>query len=111
MMPPSTQRTIFPGYRVCIKSKLFLNGIIAVAGDTIEIMEGKVFINGMLKEEDYVRTANVTKQESREMHSVVVPMNGYFVMGDNRDKSLGDNFQVITTSKGTRHDCITSCPG
>jgi signal peptidase I len=70
---------------------LFLNRIIAVPGDTIEIIKGKVFINGMLKAEDYVRTANVTKQESREMHSVVVPMNGYFVMGDNRDKSLGDS--------------------
>ena len=54
-------------------------------------MEDKVFINGMLKEEDYVRTPNVTKPESRKMHSAVVPMNGYFVMGDNRDKSLGDS--------------------
>ncbi len=70
---------------------LFLNRIIAVAGDTIEIVEGNVFINGILKKEDYVKAGNVIKQGSREMQSVIVPMNGYFVMGDNRDKSLGDS--------------------
>ena len=70
---------------------IFLNRIIAVGGDTIEIKEGDLFINGVLKKEDYVSRKNVTKAESTCMPSMVVPINDYFVMGDNRDKSFGDS--------------------
>ena len=69
----------------------FLNRIIAVGGDTIEIRKGELFINGLPREEDYVSRENVTKAESVSMPPMIVPVNNYFVMGDNRDKSFGDS--------------------
>ena len=70
---------------------LFLNRIIAVAGDTIEISDGKVFINGIFKQEEYVNPVNATREESRALRPVIIPKDQYFVMGDNRDKSFGDS--------------------
>jgi len=70
---------------------LFLNRIIAVGGDRIKIEDGKVWINGILIKEHYVAPENMTKDESIKMPLMVVPMHSYFVMGDNRDKSLGDS--------------------
>ena len=70
---------------------VFLNRVTALSGETIEIIEGKVFINGVLTKEDYVSSENATNVESLNMPLMVVPLNGYFVMGDNRDRSLGDS--------------------
>jgi signal peptidase I len=70
---------------------VYLNRITALGGETIEIKEGKVFINGVLTKENYVRSENARKMESMNMPLTVVPPNCYFVMGDNRDRSLGDS--------------------
>ena len=58
--------------------------VIGVAGDTIEIKNGKVYRNGEVLEEDYVY-GGVTPGE---MGPVVVSENHVFVMGDNRPVSL-----------------------
>jgi signal peptidase I len=48
-------------------------------------------MNGKSQVEHYVLPANAQRIESLELQRITVPMNSYFVMGDNRDKSFGDS--------------------
>lgn len=70
---------------------LFINRVAAISGDTIEIKGGRVFINRTADRNNYALPANVTRKESMKMDARVVPPNCYFVMRDNRDRSLGDS--------------------
>ncbi len=65
--------------------------VIGVAGDTVKINfeEGKVFRNGELLEEDYIKTLTTRRYNGFVESNVdyVVPENCVFVMGDNRNVS------------------------
>ncbi|HQW50651.1 MAG TPA: signal peptidase I, partial [Tepidiformaceae bacterium] len=57
--------------------------VIGLPGETVEIVNGKVFINDMLLEEPYITTPwNDTKTK------ILIPEGEYYVLGDNRDNSL-----------------------
>jgi signal peptidase I len=56
------------------------NRIIGLPGETVKIVDGKVYINDRLLREDYVTTASKVGSLS-----VAVPANGYFALGDNRN--------------------------
>lgn len=70
---------------------LYLNRIVGVENDQIEIKNGIVVLNGHALNEQYVLSSNVTRPESRDMKRIIVPKAHYFVMGDNRDASFGDS--------------------
>ena len=60
----------------------YIKRVIGVPGDTVEVKEEKVYINGVAIEEDYIlSTPNYTYGPS------VVPEGKYFVLGDNRDNA------------------------
>lgn len=65
--------------------------VIGVAGDTVKINfeEGKVYRNGELLEEDYIKTPTTWHYNGWIKSNVeyVVPENCVFVMGDNRNVS------------------------
>ncbi len=67
-------------------SEQFVKRIIALPGDTIEIRQGAVFVNGEKINEPYVsRGAQLAGFTGRdELASRTVPADSYFVMGDNR---------------------------
>lgn len=67
-------------------SEQFVKRIIAIPGDTIEIRQGNVYVNGEKLTEPYVsRGAQLAGFVSRdELASRTVPADSYFVMGDNR---------------------------
>lgn len=60
----------------------FIKRVVAVAGDTVEIRGGKVFVNGRpFPEAATVRLSN------RDFGPYQVPPNSVFVLGDNRNNS------------------------
>src|SRR6266581_439066 len=65
-------------------SKSFIKRVIGLAGDRIRIEAGQVFVNSEPLEEDYVPRAYADERSYPEM---VVPDNGYFVLGDHRTMS------------------------
>src|SRR6266404_3617003 len=65
-------------------SKSYIKRVIGAPGDTIEVIEGKVIVNGLALREPYV------PDEYRDHVSLprsVVPADQYFVLGDHRSSS------------------------
>ncbi|NSW92695.1 MAG: signal peptidase I [Firmicutes bacterium] len=56
--------------------------LIALPGDTVEVKNGKLYVNGVPKEEPYLAEAMNYTYEKKE-----VPPGKIFVLGDNRNRS------------------------
>jgi signal peptidase I len=76
----------------------FIKRIVAVGGDTIQVKDNRVWRNGTLIEEPYVKPGSFRSDPSTHCgylygcEPLVVPPNSYFVMGDNRDNSQDSRY-------------------
>lgn len=68
----------------------YIKRVIAVGGDTVQILEDGVYVNGTRLEEPYVNPAETpryTNVADSLKNGVTVPEGKVFVMGDNRNHS------------------------
>jgi signal peptidase I len=100
----------------------FIKRVVAVGGDTVQVEEDRVYVNGRPVDEPYVRRGwpSGVLQGCPYVYGcrpTVVPRGSYFVLGDNRDNSqdsrywgfvtrgevVGKAFVVYWSWDGTRH--------
>ena len=63
-------------------NKAYIKRVIGIPGDTVEIVDGRVILNGMPLEEDYLFDEPRYESPPRE-----VPSGYFYVLGDNRNNS------------------------
>ena len=98
---PKTLWSKFVHYVLEMNKTSYIKRIIGVEGDHIEIKDDKVYLNGKLLQEDYLRANIPTNMGVYGVFSDIVVPKGYvFVMGDNREHSTDSRcFGCIPVSK------------
>lgn len=73
----------------------FIKRVIAVGGDSVEMKNGKVFVNGQQLNETYIWHKDPKGENISNVRKCVVPKGTIFVLGDNRNNSEDSRFADV----------------
>lgn len=93
---------IFPYHGDGSKKTYYIKRIIGLPGETIQIVDGKIYINGEVLEENYGK--EVMEGSGRASQPIVLGDDEYFVLGDNRNNSKDSRVESVGNIK--RSDII-----
>ena len=69
------------------KDTAYVKRVIALEGQTVDIQDGKVIVDGVILEEDYISEEIYGKSQNATEFPFTVPEGTVFVLGDNRNRS------------------------
>ena len=76
--------------------ELLIKRVIAVGGDTVDLKNGEVLVNGKALNESAYAHGSTETEEGEVTYPYQVPEGSYFVMGDNREHSVDSrSFKAI----------------
>lgn len=84
---------------------IYIKRVIGVAGDKINIKDGKVYLNGQILMESYLPQGTITKANSSTTE-YVVPKGYIFVLGDNRGNSTDSRMLGLINIKDVKGHVI-----
>lgn len=92
------QRYDIVAYELEGREGVFLKRVLALPGESLQIREGKVYINGeALTENDYTKSLSYAGEAQK---GITLGEDEYFVVGENADASLDSRFSDVGNIPG-----------